>query len=273
MLNVYLGPGLIGGYILITIIGLFVGSFANVCIWRIPRGESVVFPASHCPSCGKNIKPWDNIPVLSYFILRGKCRSCGERISLRYPFVESLNAALYILALWRYGIGWYLPVYLVLITALIIIAFIDIDHQIIPDRITLPGVVIALVAGALVLPDPFMRSQMLGWKETLIGAAAGFILFYLVAELSLRMLGKQGMGGGDIKLMAMAGAVTGWKGVLLTTFAGSFSGAVIGLIIISRKGKSEGGTYMPFGPFLVLGILITLFAGQEIFKWYWHVQP
>jgi leader peptidase (prepilin peptidase)/N-methyltransferase len=263
---------LLSQYIFVTVFGLFVGSFANVCIWRIPRVESVVFPASHCPSCGKPVKPWDNIPVLSYFVLRGKCRSCGEKISPRYPLVEVLNAVLYVLVLWRFGIGWHLPVYLVLVTALVIIAFIDIDYQIIPDAITLPGAVVALIAGSLVLPDPFLRSHMLGWKAALTGAAVGFGLYYAIAEISFRLLGKQGMGGGDIKLMAMAGALTGWKGVLLTTFAGSLSGAVIGLVVIARKGKSEGGTYIPFGPFLILGILITLFFGQEIFAWYWHVE-
>jgi len=237
----------------------------------MPRGESVVFPGSHCPSCDKPVRPWDNIPVLSYLILGGKCRSCGEKISLRYPFVEALNAALYVLVFWRFGPGWHLPIYFALVTALVIITFIDIDHQIIPDRITLPGAIIALLSGSLVLPDPFMRSQMLGWKGALIGAVTGFGLYYLIAELSFRMLGKQGMGGGDIKLMAMVGAVTGWKGVLLTTFAGSLSGAIIGVVIIAKKGKGKDGTYMPFGPFLVLGALITLFLGQEIFKWYWHV--
>ncbi len=258
-------------YIIVLLLGLFIGSFANVCIWRMPRGESIVFPSSKCPKCNTPIKPWHNIPVLGYIMLLGKCRSCGGKISLRYPFVEALNAALYVLVFFRFGIGLHLPVYMVFITAMIVITFIDIDHQIIPDKITLPGIVVALVAGSLVLPDPFMRSQALGWKGALIGAAVGFGGFLAIAELSIRLLKKEGMGGGDIKLMALVGAALGWKGVLLTTFAGSFSGAVIGSLLIAFKGRGEGGTMMPFGPFLAMGSVLTLFLGQEIFQWYWHV--
>jgi leader peptidase (prepilin peptidase)/N-methyltransferase len=144
-------------YLAIILFGLAVGSFLNVVIWRLPRGKSIVSPASRCPSCNTPIKPWDNIPVISYVLLRGKCRYCGAGISLRYPLVEALNAAFWGLVYWRFGvfgIGWHLPVYLVFVSALIVITFIDLDFQIIPDSITLPGIPLGLLAGIFLLPDP-----------------------------------------------------------------------------------------------------------------------
>jgi len=252
-------------YAVLTAFGLVIGSFLNVCIWRLPRGESVVSPPSGCPSCGKRIRAWDNVPVLSYIALGGKCRACRARISPRYPLVEALNAALYVLVFHVYGPGWHLVPFLALVSALIVITFIDIDHQIIPDRITLPGVLIGLVCGFFLTRDPFLREAALGWKASLTGAASGFILFYAIALMS-----RGGMGGGDIKFMAMSGAFLGWKGVLLTTFAGSFTGSVLGLFLVAFKGKGRK-TKVPFGPFLAIGCLLTLFAGQEILGWYLNV--
>jgi len=179
--------------------------------------------------------------------------------------VESLNAALYALVFYVYGPGWHLLPLLAFVSALVVITFIDLDHQIIPDRITLPGVALGLVFGSLLVPDPFMREAVLGWAPSLIGAVTGFVLFYAIALLS-----RGGMGGGDIKFMAMAGSLLGWKGVLLTTFVGSFAGSILGLFLLAFKGKGRK-TKVPFGPFLALGCLITLFAGQEILAWYLHV--
>jgi leader peptidase (prepilin peptidase)/N-methyltransferase len=252
-------------YAVIVALGLVVGSFLNVCIWRMPRGESVVFPPSGCPSCGARIRPWDNVPVLSYIFLLGKCRKCKAGISPRYPLVEALNALLYFLAFHVYGLGWHIVPLLVFVSVLVVITFIDLDHQIIPDRITLPGIALGLLCGSLIAPDPFMREAALGWPASVAGAASGFAMFYAIALMS-----RGGMGGGDIKFMAMAGSLLGWKGVLLTTFAGSFSGSVLGLFLVAFKGKGRK-TKVPFGPFLALGCLITLFAGQEILGWYLNV--
>jgi leader peptidase (prepilin peptidase)/N-methyltransferase len=251
-------------YIVIFILGSLIGSFLNVCIYRVPRNLSIITPSSRCPSCNIPIRPYDNIPIFSYIILGGRCRACKANIALRYPFVEFLNALLYVFVLWRFGLGWQTPVYLILCSALIVITFIDLDFQIIPDRITLPGIPIGLLAGSFLLPDPFLRDSLLGFRDSVIGFLAGGGLFYAIAAIS-----RGGMGGGDIKMMAMVGALMGWKSVLLTTFLGSFSGAVFGISLMILKGKGRK-TKIPFGPFLALGALITLFFGQEILAWYFR---
>lgn len=251
-------------YVLAGAVGLIVGSFLNVCIWRIPRGESIVWPSSKCPDCGAPIKPWDNVPVLSYLILRGRCRQCKSSISLRYPIVEAMNGLLYVFTLYRFGQGWHTVFYMALASSLIVVTFVDLEHQIIPDRITVPGVLIGIALSFFILPDPFKPGFMLGWKNSLIGAGAGFVFFYAVAVLS-----KGGMGGGDIKLMAMVGSIVGWKGVALTTFIGSLTGAIAGVLIIIFKGGGRK-TKVPFGPFLALGTLISLYFGGWIWSWYLH---
>ncbi len=250
--------------VFIGVMGLLTGSFLNVCIHRIPRHESIVHPPSKCPGCGAGIRAWDNIPVLSYIILGGKCRACKKSISFRYPLVEALNCLLYVLVYLRYGTGWHLPVFLAFVSSLIIITFIDLDFQIIPDVISLPWIVIGLIASATVLPDPFMRAESIGWANALIGAVVGFALFIFIVIAS-----RGGMGMGDVKMMAMVGAVTGWKGVLLTTFAGSVTGAIAGAMIIMLKGGGRK-TKVPFGPFLALGTLLSLMLGQEILRLYLH---
>lgn len=249
-------------YIISFIFGSLIGSFLNVCIYRMPRNLSIITPSSRCPSCNIPINPYDNIPILSYILLGGKCRICKAKISFRYPLVEFLNASLYVLVLWRFGPGWHTPVYFVFCSALVVITFIDLDFQIIPDRITLPGIPIGLVAGSLLMPDPFLRYSLLGFKASIIGFLAGGSLFYVIAFLS-----KGGMGGGDIKMMAMVGALMGWKSVLSTTFFGSFAGSVFGIFLMISRGKGRK-TKIPFGPFLALGTLITIFYGQEILLWY-----
>ena len=254
-------------YLVLFAFGAVIGSFLNVCIYRIPRNQSIIWPASRCTSCSNPINFYDNIPIFSYFFLRGRCRSCKAKISGRYPLVEALNAFLYLLVFWRYGLGWSTAIYFALCSALIVITFIDYDFQIIPDRITLPGIPIGLVAGSFILPDPFLRATSLGLIASVIGAAGGFSFFYGVAYLSLMILKKEGMGGGDIKLMAMVGAFMGWKTVLLTTFLGSLLGAVIGVGLMVFRGR-EKGSLIPFGPFLAMGTLISLIFGQEILMWY-----
>lgn len=249
-------------YISVFVFGSLIGSFLNVCIFRIPRNMSIVFPSSRCPSCGIPVKAIDNVPLLSYVFLRGRCRYCREGISLRYPLVEALNAVLYACLLWRFGLSWAFMFYCVFVSSLIVITFIDLDFQIIPDRITLGGIPIGLMAGSLFLPDPFMRASLLGFKASIAGFIAGGGFFYLVAVLS-----RGGMGGGDIKMMAMVGSILGWKGVFLTTLAGSLTGSVVGGFLMIFKGQGRK-TKIPFGPFLAFGSLVSLFFGQELFLWY-----
>jgi leader peptidase (prepilin peptidase)/N-methyltransferase len=251
-------------YITIFVFGSVIGSFLNVCIYRLPRDLSVISPSSRCPSCNTPIRAYDNVPLISYLLLGGRCRACKAGISLRYPLVEALNGLLYVLAFWRFGAEWHTLVYFLFCSALIVITFIDLDFQIIPDRITLPGTLAGFIAGSFLMPDPFLRSDLLGVTSSLAGLLAGGGLFYAIAVLS-----KGGMGGGDIKMMAMVGALMGWKSVLLTTFLGSFTGAVAGLFLMVFKGKGRKAK-IPFGPFLALGALITLFSGEEIFRWYFH---
>jgi len=251
-------------YIIIFVIGAVIGSFLNVCIYRVPRNLSIISPASRCPSCNMPIKFYDNIPFLSYILLGGKCRVCKAGISFRYPLVELLNAVLFVFVVWRFGFAWHTVIYGILCSALVVITFIDLDFQIIPDVITLPGIFIGIVAGSLLMPDPFIRNSLLGFKASVIGLLAGGGLFYAIAVLS-----RGGMGGGDIKMMAMVGALMGWKSVLLTIFLGSLTGAVFGIFLMISKGKGRK-TKIPFGPFLALGTVITLFYGQEIFSWYFY---
>lgn len=255
------------------IFGLVIGSFLNVCIYRLPRGKSIVSPPSACPRCSTPLRPWENIPVVSYLFLRGRCRGCGEPISLRYPLVELLNGALYVLVVYTFGTGWHLPLLFAFVSALVVITFIDLDFQIIPDVITLPGIVIGLAAASLVLPDPFalgsvtpQDAQIVGITNAAIGFLLGGGLFYLIAVLS-----RGGMGGGDIKMMAMVGAFMGWKAVLLTTFLGSLAGSLIGVFLILFKGKGRK-TRIPFGPFLALGAVITLFLGEPLLRWYFTLS-
>jgi len=240
-----------------VVLGLIIGSFLNVCIHRIPLNESVLSPASRCPSCRHPVRWRDNIPVISFLLLLGRCRDCGQPISWRYPLVELANGLGYALLVWRFGVGLETVVYALLFSSLLVITFIDLDHQIIPDRITLPGMIIGLVASTLILP--------LGFLNALVGLLLGGSLFYGVA-----MASRGGMGGGDIKLIAMIGAFLGWREALLTIFIGALTGSVIGIFLIAFKGKSRKYP-VPFGPFLSLGALISLFSGSAIWAWYHHL--
>jgi len=186
---------------------------------------------------------------------------------MRYPLVEALNALFYVFLLWRFGPNWPFLIYALFSSALIVITFIDLDFQIIPDRISLPGIPLGLLAGSLVLPDPFMRADALGWEASFIGAASGFLFYYCIAFAGEKILKKEAMGGGDIKMMAMVGGFLGWKGVILTTFLGSLFGSIIGIFMMLFRGR-EKGSQIPFGPFLALGAVVSLFFGQEIIIWY-----
>jgi leader peptidase (prepilin peptidase)/N-methyltransferase len=253
-------------------LGLIIGSFLNVCIYRIPREKSVVAPSSRCTSCGNPIKFYDNIPVLSYIALRGRCRLCREQLSIRYPIVELINAVLYMIVLGRFGFDppWVLLTYCFFVSSLIVIFFIDLEHQIIPNSITLPGIPIAVVLGAAILPDPFSPMDPLGWQASIIGCLAGGGSFYLVAVVGKALLKKDAMGGGDIKMMALVGGLLGWKAIILTTFIGSLLGSVIGVALILIKGR-EWGARIPFGPYLALGSLASLLWGNDILTWYLNI--
>lgn len=256
-------------YTAVFLLGSVIGSFLNVCVYRIPRNISIILPSSRCPSCNNPIYFYDNIPIISYILLRGRCRYCKEKISLKYPFIEFLNGALYINALWRFGspLSWFLLVYFAFLSSLIVITFIDLEYQIIPDGITIPGILLALIFGSTILPDPFSRSDLLGFKTSIIGILLGGGLYYAIAVSGKAVFKKEAMGGGDIKLMAMVGGILGWKGVLLTTFIGSLLGSLIGISLILIKGK-EWGIKIPFGPYLSLGAFLSLLLGEEILRWY-----
>jgi leader peptidase (prepilin peptidase)/N-methyltransferase len=253
---------------IVFIIGAVVGSFLNVCISRIPKGESVIHPPSHCPKCRAPIGFFHNIPLVSYLLLRGRCCSCGERISFRYFAVELLMASLAVLLFYQFGLGLGFVVGFVFVAALIVISFIDLDVRIVPDVISLPGIVFGLlfsVVGHYLIRDPLgVVPTPLG---ALIGVLAGGGFLLAVAWIYEKFTGVEGMGGGDIKLLAMIGAFLGWPSIPLTLFFSSLGGSVIGLSIMLAKGVDRRYA-LPFAPFLCLGALVYLFFGREIIDFY-----
>jgi len=244
------------------IFGSCIGSFLNVCIYRLPNSLSIVSPPSACPGCDTPIRFYDNIPILSYLILRGRCRHCRTTISLRYPLVELMGGGLFAVCVYlRFGLTLESLIMFFFIAALIVITFIDLDHRIIPDVISLPGIPIGFAA-SFFLPA-------IGYKASLIGILAGGVSLLLVAWIYSLITKKEGMGGGDIKLLAMIGAFVGWKGVLLTIFLSSAIGTLCGLAVMIRSGKNMK-LAIPFGPFLAIGSIITIFFGNELIFWYFY---
>ena len=258
--------------LVIFILGAIVGSFLNVCILRIPKGESVIHPPSHCPHCKASIAFYDNIPLFSYLLLRGRCRACRERISPRYFAVELLTASLTVALFYKFGLGPAFFSSFIFVAALIVISFIDLDVMIIPDVISLPGIVLGLVfslAGPYVMDDPFeiIPSPL----SSLIGLLAGGGFLLAVGWIYEVFTKVEGMGGGDIKLFAMIGAFLGWQSLLATLLFASLGGAAIGLTVMLVKGV--GRRYpIPFGPFLCLGALLYLFFGKELAAFYLYPQ-
>jgi len=246
-------------YAVFLALGLVIGSFLNVCIYRLPRGKSIVSPPSACPGCGKPIRPWHNVPVLSYVWLRGRCSSCGGRISPKYPLVELLNAALYLMVLYRFGATAKGVTVMALMSAFVVVTFIDLDFRIIPDGITLPGIALGLVLGPLAMGT--------GMVDSMLGVVAGGGLLYLVGVFGKLVLGKEGMGGGDVKLMAMVGGFIGWRLVLLSIFLGSVMGSLVGVPLIALR-VMRRDTMIPFGPFLVVGAAVSIFFGDGLIDWY-----
>ncbi|MEJ5227830.1 prepilin peptidase [Thermodesulfovibrio sp.] len=242
--------------LILFVFGLIVGSFLNVCIYRIPRQISIIKPFSFCPSCKNKIKPYHNIPIFSYLFLRGKCAYCGDSISLRYPLVEFLNGVLYVLAFLNFGLTLILPFVLIFISALLVISFIDIDFQIIPDTISIPLIAIGLIVS--LIPHGFSNLSE-GLIESIIGILVGGGSLLLISIIS-----RGGMGGGDIKLNAAVGSFMGWKSAVLTIFIGSLLGSIIGIIILKKTGNRK----IPFGPYLAIGALVSLFMADKILDWY-----
>ena len=242
------------------IFGLLIGSFLNVVIYRLPRGESVAVPPSHCPACGHYLKPWELVPVFSYLMLKGRCGSCRSPISWRYPAVEFLTAALFFAATWQNEglLNWRLGINLVFISILIALTFIDIDTLTLSDVLVLPLLGIGLVAAFLVPGGPS------GW-ESLASALGAGALFWLIA-----LIYPQGMGLGDVKLVAALGALLGFPLIVLAVFLASFSGSLIGGVLFLLR-RLEFRQQIPFGPFLALGAVVCLLWGQSIIALYWSL--
>ncbi len=251
-------------YLLIFVFGAMIGSFLNVCIIRVPKEESIVFPASHCVSCKKPIAWFDNVPLVSFLVLRGRCRHCKTTFSWQYFWVELLTACLFVVF---YHVFDFTPkgvIYLALSLALLVESFIDMKYRIIPDGITLPGIVLGLVLSG-VFPVLHGKTQ---WYEGLLAAFIGLLVgggfLFLAGTIAEWALKKEAMGGGDVKLLAMIGTVIGWPGVLWTIFASSFIGSFVGVY----QRLKQGDELIPYGPFLALGAFLYLFFGPAIILWY-----
>jgi leader peptidase (prepilin peptidase)/N-methyltransferase len=242
----------------VTAVGGIVGSFLNVCIYRLPRQQSVVSPASACPHCGRRLSWFDNIPIASYVALRGRCRTCAGPISIRYLIIEGLTALMFLLGWWTYGPGILLVSRLVFGCALIVLFAVDLEHQLLPNLITLPGIVIGFAFALFTEP---------GWLSSLIGIVVGGGALWAVAEGYYRLRHEDGLGMGDVKMLSMIGAFAGWKLTLLSLMLASVSGSIIGLCMIATR---RGGLKyaLPFGTFLALGAAAAVTVGPRLLNWY-----
>jgi leader peptidase (prepilin peptidase) / N-methyltransferase len=241
-----------------AVFGLMVGSFLNVCIYRLPKRESIVFPASHCTNCGKDIVWYHNLPVISWLALRGRCAFCGDRISIIYPLIELLTGFVFLLHYQVFGATLLLVPRLIFACGLIVLAFIDLRHRILPNPITLGGTVAGFLF-SLFLPP--------GWMASLIGILIGGGVLFAIGEVYLRLRGIEGMGMGDVKMLAMIGAFVGWKAVLVTLVLSSMTGAIVGfLLLVTQKGNMK--YQLPFGTFLAAGALVASLYGDALINWY-----
>jgi leader peptidase (prepilin peptidase)/N-methyltransferase len=243
---------------LFAAIGLAVGSFLNVCIYRLPRGESLSFPASHCTSCGRALDWYENVPVIGWLALRGRCRTCHAPIGAMYPIVEALTGVVFVTGYSIYDLTPILAARLLMACAMIVLFAIDLRHRILPNVITLPGIVVGFLF-SLFLPP--------GWVSSLIGLVAGGGVLFAIGEAYYRLRGVEGLGMGDVKMLAMIGAFLGWQLMLLTLVLASFAGSIVGvgLIAFGRGGMKAA---LPFGTFLAVGALIAAVAGQPLLDWY-----
>ncbi len=246
------------GAMLLAAAGLAAGSFLNVCIYRLPRRRSVLRPGSCCPACGRALRWFENVPVLAYLALRGRCRTCGARISVVYPLVELTTAALFLLQYRQLGWQPLLPVRLVFTCALVILFVVDLRHRILPNAITVPGVVLGVVAGVFVAP---------GWDAALLGAAAGGGTLLAVAAVYHRVRGEEGLGMGDVKMLAMVGAFLGWQLAFVALLLASSLGSAIALGMLAL-GLVDRRYPLPLGSFLAVGALAAAVAGEPLLAWY-----
>jgi leader peptidase (prepilin peptidase)/N-methyltransferase len=272
-------------YVIVGVFGAIIGSFLNVVIHRLPREESIVFPNSRCPSCETAIAFYDNVPVLSYVLLGGRCRSCKAPISARYPAVEALTGLLWAAVAWRDGLTFALPFDLVFVTAIVALVFIDAEHMILPNAITYPGIVFSLIArlavpylmGAPHFDDlPMLLNGALAgmplWAASLIGAGIGALVgggsLWLMGWAWEKLRGVEAMGLGDVKMMFMVGAYLGWRLTILNIFLGVLSGSLIGVGLMMRQGRRDMQMLLPFGVFLGIGAIAALLIGTPIVEWY-----
>ena len=241
----------------VAVCGAAVGSFLNVCIHRLPLKMSLAWPASHCPQCQAPIKPYDNVPVLGYLWLRGRCRQCHAPISLKYPIVEVATAAIFVACFLLFDSA-VLVQRLIFACAMIVLFVVDLEHRILPDVITLPGIVIGFLSSLFMPP---------GWFDSLIGIALGGGSLWLMGEAYFHLRHEEGMGFGDVKMLAMIGAFLGWKLTLLTLVFSSFLGSIIGLGMIALK-RGDMKYALPFGTFLAIGAIVSSVVGDRIVNWY-----
>ena len=248
-------------FTLVFVLGACIGSFLNVCIYRMPLNESVVFPGSHCRACSTPLPWYDNLPLISYLVRRGRCGSCGTAFSARYFFVELLTGLMAVALTWQFGLTLTTLGYFAFAAALIVITFIDFDYQIIPDVISIPGILAGLLFSFL---SPLPTLDI--WTS-LIGAVAGGGFLLTVALGYQAFTGREGMGGGDVKLLAMIGAFLGWRAIPFTIFFASCVGSLVGITTMIRR-QADSQLALPFGPFLSLGALGYLFFGERLIAWY-----
>jgi len=238
--------------------GLAVGSFLNVCIYRLPRHESLIYPGSHCPVCDRSLAWFENLPLASWLVLRGRCRTCRTRIAVQYPLVEAITAAVFVSAYFIYGWTPLLAARLLFACAMIVLFAIDLQHRILPNAITLPGIVIGFILSFFLPP---------GWRSSLIGLLAGGGVLFAIGEGYYRLRGYEGLGMGDVKMLAMIGAFLGWPLMLVTLVLASFAGSAVGVgLLVSRRGDMKAA--LPFGTFLALGALVAAVAGDAFLAWY-----
>lgn len=251
-------------YAPVFIFGMMMGSFLNVCIYRLPKNESIVWPGSHCQSCQKPIAWYDNVPVLSYFLLGGKCRGCKAKFSSQYAVIEVLTGLVFIAFVAAFGFSFKAGIYLLFTLALLVVSAIDWEHRIIPDEISLPGIILGLVLSAVFPEMHGSHFWVYGLRESFIGMLAGGLFLYVLGTAAEKILKKEAMGGGDVKLLAMIGAFIGWQGVLWTVFVSSLVGSIAGFISILKSGDR----YIPYGPFLALAAVLYIFFGDPVVAWY-----
>lgn len=278
-----LAPPLPVASLLVGVLGAMIGSFLNVVIHRLPREQSIIFPNSTCPRCSARIKAYDNIPVLSFLILRGQCRSCGARISARYPAVEALTALLFAAVTWHDGVSFILAFDLAFTATIVALLFIDAEHMILPNAITYPGILFALITRVVVpyvagpshfddLPNliavfPNYPVPLVSLIGAAIGALAGGGSLWLMGFLWEKLRGVEAMGFGDVKMMFMVGAYLGWRLTILTIMIGAFTGSLAGIAVMMKRGRNLQ-MMLPFGIFLGVGSIVSLLGGSRIIAWY-----